>query len=71
MAKAGILRDQPGWFGDGRRPVYRAPRDGSYFAAMLAVQGILAAVMARDLTGRGQLVETNLLQALCAGRTRR
>ena len=65
MAKAGILRDQPGWFGDGQRPVYRAPRDGSYFAAMLAVQGILAAVMARDLTGRGQLVETNLLQALC------
>ena len=65
MAKAGILRDQPGWFGDGQRPVYRAPRDGSYFAAMLAVQGILAAVMARDLTGRGQLIETNLLQALC------
>ena len=64
MAKAGILRDQPGWFGDGRRPVYRAPRDGSYFAAMLAVQGILAAVMARDLTGKGQRVETNLLQAL-------
>ena len=64
MAKAGILRDQPGWFGDGRRPVYRAPRDGSYFAAMLAVQGILAAVMVRDVTGKGQLVETNLLQAL-------
>jgi crotonobetainyl-CoA:carnitine CoA-transferase CaiB-like acyl-CoA transferase len=65
MAKAGILRDQPGWFGDGRRPVYRAPRDASYFAAMLAVQGILAALMARDVTGKGQLVETNLLQALC------
>ena len=65
MAKAGIFRDQPGWFGDGRRPVYRAPRDGSFFAAMLAVQGVLAAVRARDLTGRGQLVETNLLQALC------
>ncbi len=28
MAKAGVLRDQPGWYGDGRRPVYRAPRDG-------------------------------------------
>ena len=64
MAKAGILRDQPGWFG-GDRPVYRAPRDGSYFAAMLAVQGILAAVRARDLTGKGQLVETSMLQALC------
>jgi crotonobetainyl-CoA:carnitine CoA-transferase CaiB-like acyl-CoA transferase len=64
MAKAGILKDQPGWFKDSRRPVYRASPDGSYFAAMLAVQGVLAALRARDLTGRGQLVETNLLQAL-------
>ena len=36
----------------------------SYFAAMLAVQGILAALRARDLTGEGQLVSTTLLQAL-------
>jgi crotonobetainyl-CoA:carnitine CoA-transferase CaiB-like acyl-CoA transferase len=64
MAKAGIFRDQPGWYEDGRRPVFRSPKDGSYFAAMLTVQGILAALRVRDLTGRGQLVETNLLQAL-------
>lgn len=66
MAKAGIFHDQPGRYrdDDGGRPVYRASRDGSYFAAMLAVLGILAAVRARDITGRGQLVETNLLQAL-------
>ncbi len=64
MAKAGIFRDQPGWYHDGRRPVFRASKDGSYFSAMLAIQGILAALRARDLTGRGQRVETNLLQAL-------
>jgi crotonobetainyl-CoA:carnitine CoA-transferase CaiB-like acyl-CoA transferase len=64
MAKAGIFRDQPGWFQDGHRPVYRASKDASYFSAMLAVQGILAALRARELTGRGQRVETNLLQAL-------
>ena len=60
-ASSATSRDGSVTVGD---PVYRAPRDGSYFAAMLAVQGILAAVMARDLTGKGQLVETNLLQAL-------
>jgi crotonobetainyl-CoA:carnitine CoA-transferase CaiB-like acyl-CoA transferase len=64
MAKAGLFRDQPGWFQDGPRPVYRGPKDASYFAAMLAVEGILAAVRARDLTGRGQRVGTNMLQAI-------
>jgi crotonobetainyl-CoA:carnitine CoA-transferase CaiB-like acyl-CoA transferase len=64
MAKAGIFRDQPGWEQDGKRPVYRAAPDGSYFAGMLAVQGILAALRARDLTGRGQHVDTNMLQAI-------
>jgi crotonobetainyl-CoA:carnitine CoA-transferase CaiB-like acyl-CoA transferase len=64
MAKAGILRDQPGWEQDGRRPIYRSCPDGSYFAGMLAVQGILAALRARDLTGRGQRVATNMLQAI-------
>ena len=64
MARAGIFKDQPGWFRTEGRPAFRAAPDGSYFAAMLAVQGILAALRARDLTGKGQLVETNLLQAL-------
>ncbi len=64
MARAGIYRDQPGWFSDGSRPIYRASKDGSYFAAMLAVQGILAALRVRDLTGTGQLVKTSLLQAI-------
>jgi crotonobetainyl-CoA:carnitine CoA-transferase CaiB-like acyl-CoA transferase len=64
MAKAGIFRDQPGRYQGGRRPVFRSCKDASYFAAMLAVQGILAALRARDLTGRGQRVETSMLQAL-------
>ncbi len=64
MAKAGIFRDQPGWERDGRRPIYRSCPDGTYFAGLLAVQGVLAALRARDLTGRGQRVDTNMLQAL-------
>jgi crotonobetainyl-CoA:carnitine CoA-transferase CaiB-like acyl-CoA transferase len=64
MAKAGIFRNQPGWLQDGTRPIFRSPKDPSYFSAMLAVQGILAALRARDLTGRGQRVATNMLQAL-------
>ena len=64
MANAGIFRDQPGWEQDGKRPIFRASPDGSYFAGMLAIGGILAALRARDLTGRGQRVETNMLLAL-------
>lgn len=64
MAKAGIFRDQPGWERDGKRPIYRSCPDASYFAGMLAVQGILAALRARELTGRGQRVDTNMLLAI-------
>lgn len=64
MAKAGIYRDQPGWERDGERPIYRSCPDGTYFSGMLAIQGILAALRARDLTGRGQRVESNMLQAI-------
>jgi crotonobetainyl-CoA:carnitine CoA-transferase CaiB-like acyl-CoA transferase len=64
MAKAGIFRDQPGWERDGRRPIFRSCPDGSYFAGMLAVQGVLAALRARELTGRGQRVDTNMLLAI-------
>jgi crotonobetainyl-CoA:carnitine CoA-transferase CaiB-like acyl-CoA transferase len=64
MAKAGILRDQDGWFQDGSRPVFRAARDASYFSAMLAVQGVLGALRVRDLTGSGQQVEIDMLHAL-------
>ena len=61
MAKAGRMKDQQGW--SSGRPIYRAIQDASYGAAMLGVQGILAALRARSVTGRGQKVETSLLQA--------
>jgi len=64
MAKAGILRDQPGWEQDGKRPIYRSCPDGTYFAGMLALQGVVAALRARDLTGRGQHVDTDMLLAI-------
>jgi crotonobetainyl-CoA:carnitine CoA-transferase CaiB-like acyl-CoA transferase len=63
MAKAGIFRDQRGW-DYAVRPTFRASRDASFFTGMLAVQGILAALLVRDYTGKGQLVETNLMQSL-------
>ena len=64
MAKAGIFRDQPGWYQDGSRPVFRASRDGTMYAGMLALQGILAAIMVRDRSGGGQHVDISLLAAL-------
>lgn len=65
MARAGIFRGQAGWHADnGDRPVFRASRDASYFAAMLAVQGVAAAARARELTGEGQLVSVTMMQAL-------
>ena len=64
MAKAGILRDQPGWEQDGKRPIYRSCPDGSYFTGMLTVLGALAALRARDLTGRGQRIDANMLLAI-------
>jgi crotonobetainyl-CoA:carnitine CoA-transferase CaiB-like acyl-CoA transferase len=65
MAKAGVFRDQQGWRRDGRRrPVFRAARDASFTAAMLALEGVLGALRVLEQTGNGQLVEVNLLQAL-------
>lgn len=64
MARAGMFRGQAGWHADGGRPVFRASRDGSYFATMLAVQGILAALRVREITGEGQQVSVNMLQGL-------
>jgi crotonobetainyl-CoA:carnitine CoA-transferase CaiB-like acyl-CoA transferase len=52
------------------RPIYVAAPTGSYGAAMLAVQGITAALLARAGTGRGQQVETSVLDGLCASTMR-
>ena len=45
-------------------PIYGAQRLGSYGAAMLTVHGMMAALRVKEATGRGQKVETSLLQAL-------
>jgi crotonobetainyl-CoA:carnitine CoA-transferase CaiB-like acyl-CoA transferase len=64
MARAGVFRSQAGWHAAGGRPVFRASREGSYFAAMLALQGILAALRVREITGEGQMVSATMLQGL-------
>jgi crotonobetainyl-CoA:carnitine CoA-transferase CaiB-like acyl-CoA transferase len=64
MAKAGVFRDQPGRHRAGGRPVFRGGREPSYVAGLLAIEGVLAALRAREVTGRGQRIETSLLQAL-------
>ena len=64
MAKAGIFRDQPGRHRAGGRPVFRNTREPSFAAGMLAVEGIVSALRAREITGAGQVVATSLLEAL-------
>jgi crotonobetainyl-CoA:carnitine CoA-transferase CaiB-like acyl-CoA transferase len=45
-------------------PAFAAVQVSSHAASQAAVQGVIAALMARDQLGRGQLVETSLLQGL-------
>jgi crotonobetainyl-CoA:carnitine CoA-transferase CaiB-like acyl-CoA transferase len=45
-------------------PAFSNFSEGSFGAAQLAVQGILAALLVRDHTGRGQFVESTLYQGL-------
>jgi crotonobetainyl-CoA:carnitine CoA-transferase CaiB-like acyl-CoA transferase len=60
-ARSGLMSAQRG----GReRPIFTPTPILSYGAAQLAVQGLLAAVHARSLSGKGQRVETSLLHAL-------
>ena len=51
---------------DRAAPLYTAAPTSAYGAAMLAVQGILAALHERTSTGRGRAVATSLLQAEAA-----
>jgi len=48
----------------GERPAYVAVPVASHAAGMLALQGVLGALRERERTGRGQRLETSLLQAL-------
>ncbi len=54
----------------GDRPLYSAAPVASYAAGQLGFQGAVAALLDRDVTGRGQLVETSLLQGLMAATMR-
>ena len=47
-------------------PVYSAVPTGSWHASQAAVRGILAALRVRDLCGRGQWVQTSIVQALAS-----
>jgi crotonobetainyl-CoA:carnitine CoA-transferase CaiB-like acyl-CoA transferase len=58
MARAGILSTQPGFRSGPVHVVHPLPSVG---AALLAAQGIAAALLAREQTGLGRTVETSLL----------
>ena len=64
-AKAGRmlnLQGQP----DREGPVYSAVYTGSWHASQAAVRGIIGALRVRDLCGRGQWVQTSIVQALAS-----
>jgi len=63
-AKSGRMHDQVGW--QGNRPTFRAVNDTSYHTAMFTVQGLVAALRVRLMTGRGQRVATSLLSGVTA-----
>ncbi len=58
MARAGILASQPSFDGDPIHVVHPLPQVG---AGLLAAQGIVASLIARETTGAGRKVETSLL----------
>ncbi len=62
-AKSGRMQQFTG-IQDREGPAFPAVRAETHAAAQSALSGILAAVLARDRTGRGQLVETSLLQGM-------
>jgi crotonobetainyl-CoA:carnitine CoA-transferase CaiB-like acyl-CoA transferase len=64
-AKAGRmlnLQGQPNRDG----PVYSAVSTGSWHASQAALRGIMGALRVRDLCGRGQWVQTSIVQALAS-----
>jgi crotonobetainyl-CoA:carnitine CoA-transferase CaiB-like acyl-CoA transferase len=77
----GPYRDVPVWDGivnarggrmqqfdavlDGAHPAYVPVPVATHAAAMLTLQGVLGALRERERTGRGQRLETSLLQGLC------
>jgi crotonobetainyl-CoA:carnitine CoA-transferase CaiB-like acyl-CoA transferase len=62
-ARGGRAAEFSSLFG-GERPALPAVPVGTYGAAMLALQGVFAALLERERTGRGQSLSTNLLSAI-------
>jgi len=65
-ARMGLAARQPGW---SPGPSHIAVPIPSVAAALLAVQGVLAALLVRETTGAGQHVETSLLAGVLATST--
>ena len=63
-AKSGRMNWVPAWQREG--PVFESLPRMTYGSGQFAAQGILAALLARDKTGRGQHVQTSLLQVATA-----
>jgi crotonobetainyl-CoA:carnitine CoA-transferase CaiB-like acyl-CoA transferase len=63
QARSGVMAAQGGHHG---HPVYLTCAICDYGAAMLSAFGCVLALRARQLTGRGQMCETSLLQAAIA-----
>jgi crotonobetainyl-CoA:carnitine CoA-transferase CaiB-like acyl-CoA transferase len=63
MAKTGVMHEKRG-LTTRRGPAYTTFSYASWGAAHAAVQGVLAALLERESSGRGQTVETNLVTGM-------
>jgi crotonobetainyl-CoA:carnitine CoA-transferase CaiB-like acyl-CoA transferase len=63
MAKTGVMHEKRG-LAARPGPAYTTFAYASWGAAHAAVQGVLAALLERDTSGRGQVVETNLVTGM-------
>lgn len=63
-AKTGRMRDQVGW--QEGRPTFRAVNDTSYHSAMFGLQALIAGLRVAWTSGKGQLVQTSLLNGVSA-----
>jgi crotonobetainyl-CoA:carnitine CoA-transferase CaiB-like acyl-CoA transferase len=63
MAKTGVMHEKRG-LAVRPGPAYTTFAYASWGAAHAAVQGVLAALLERDTSGRGQVVETNLVTGM-------
>ena len=64
-AKAGRMLNMQG-LPNREGPVYSAMQTGSWQASQAAVRGIIAALRVRDISGKGQWVQTSIIQSLSA-----